>query len=46
MIDYDKGYQEGVLDAVEYLSELYGEDIYDTQVFFHLGVRDPNERTS
>lgn len=38
MIDYDKGYQDGVRDAVEYLAEVYGEEIYDTSVFERLEV--------
>jgi hypothetical protein len=36
-IDFDEGYSAGVIDAVEYLSELY-EGVYDTDVFSRLGI--------
>lgn len=35
----DLSYDQGVLDAVAYLSEVYGGEIYDTNVFERLGVK-------
>lgn len=34
----DSSYSEGVRDAVEYLAEVYGEGVYDTDVFDRLEV--------
>jgi len=35
----DHSYTQGVQDAVAYLSEVYGNEIYETDVFERLGVR-------
>lgn len=35
---YDAGYAEGVRDAVAYLAEVYGDEVYDTDVFDRLNV--------
>lgn len=32
------GYADGVRDAVAYLAEVYGDEVYDTNVFDRLDV--------